>query len=219
MIGPQASPARWTRQPGKIDALHTADLYHSDNPWGLPVIGNAGDLRPDALWPYNVRTRSLRQQAAAVHFYLDDYQIETPWGRPRRALSYVARFGAALTPDYSIWSHWPPALQVFNIYRSRWVGAYWLSQGLTVIPSVSWAGPDSYPYAFAGIRPGSTIAISTVGIKGPEAQAAHLAGWVAMIETLQPSNILIYGRLLADCPIPVDEYPSYWEQRKETATK
>ncbi len=36
--------------------------------------------------------------------------------------------------------------------------------GVTVIPTVSWSTPDSYPFAFAGIATGSVVAVSTVGV-------------------------------------------------------
>jgi hypothetical protein len=125
----------WTKLPGNFDALHAGQLFEADNALGLPVIGNDGAICPARLHPYHIRTRSKTDLGlSAVHFFLDDYQIEVAWTRPNRALSYVSRFQAAITPDFSIWSHWPLALQQWNIYRARWVGAFWLSQGLTVIP-------------------------------------------------------------------------------------
>lgn len=206
---------KWEKPPGKLDALHTGDLFASDNPWGFPTIGNAGHIVPAQLWPYNIRTKSAAiQQAAAVHFYLDDYQFENAWTRPRRALSYVGRFCYGITPDYSIWSHWPATLQLFNTYRSRWVGAVWLQHGQTVIPSVSWAGPDSFQFAFDGIKRGSTVAISTMGIRGPDATKAHITGLDAMLATVQPSNILCYGRMLHDPGVPFVEYPTFWDMKK-----
>lgn len=171
-MNPVRGSNKWSRPPGGLDALHLAHLFDTDNDLGFPTIGNAVHLQPPHLWPYHARTESQQIQAGAVHFYLDDYQFETAWHRPNRALSKVSKFKYAITPDFSIWSHWPKTLQYFNLYRSRWCGAYWLSHGLTVIPCVSWADPP-WDYYFLGIIPHSTIAISTVGIKE---QAHHVAG-------------------------------------------
>jgi hypothetical protein len=158
-----------------------------------------------------MRTESRQAHAGAVHFFLDDYQFETAWHRPSRALGKVAKFAYAITPDFSIWSHWPAALQYYNLYRSRWCGAYWLSHGATVIPAVSWAGPDSYRYTFAGIVAGCTVAISTVGVTIDDPD--HLTGLVAMVETIRPSNILCYGRMLGNPGVPFTEFPTYWQSR------
>ncbi|GIK42365.1 MAG: hypothetical protein BroJett011_61980 [Chloroflexota bacterium] len=205
----------WTKLPGNFDALHTGQIFASDNPLGLPVIGNAGTIRPRRLHPYNIRTRSEKNLGrAAVHFFLDDYQFEVAWTRPSRALSYVQRFSAALTPDFSIWDHWPLAAQQWNTYRNRWIGAYWMSQGLTVIPSVSWAGPESFKFAFAGIKWGSTVAISTVGMRSSQSKGHFIRGFLELIERIGPTLILCYGRMPFESVIEVIEFPTYWEERK-----
>jgi len=209
------SSADWTKKPGNFDALHTAELFASDNALGLPLIGNLGPVRPARLHPYNIRTRSAEALAnSAVHFYLDDYQFEVAWTRPNRALSYVERFSAALTPDFSIWSHWPLAAQQWNTYRNRWAGAFWMSRGLTVIPSISWAGPESFDFAFAGIKTGSTIAVSTVGLKSSLSKGHFINGFMELLERIKPGLILSYGRLPIGCPVEVIEYPTCWEERK-----
>lgn len=208
----------WQKLPGNFDSLHTGQLFEADNALGLPVIGNSGPVCPARLHPYNIRTRSGENLArSAVHFFLDDYQFEISWNRPARALSYVRRFQAAITPDFSIWSHWPLAAQQWNIYRARWVGAYWMSQGLTVIPSVSWAGPESFGFAFAGIKWGSTVAISTVGLKSSQSTGHFIAGYCEMIERIKPALILCYGKMPFEPVVETVEYPTFWEGRKGNA--
>lgn len=207
---------------GKPGPLNTTDLFASNNPWGFPTVGNDGHIEPPQLWPYNINTgRSPAVQQAAVHFYFDDGQFESAWSNPRRALLYVTRFRWAITPAFSICSHWPTSLQLFNTYRSRWVGAYWRQYNQMVIPAVRWAGPASLQFAFDGIKRGSTVAISTVGVKGTEATKDHVRGLEAMLATVQPSNVLCYGRMLydtghmlGDIGIPVTEYPTYWEMKR-----
>ncbi|NJN95676.1 MAG: DUF4417 domain-containing protein [Anaerolineales bacterium] len=209
----------WQKLPGNIDALHTRQIFETDNALGLPVIGNAGPIRPDRLHPYNQRTRSTdKLNRSAVHFFLDDYQFEVAWNRPNRALSYVRRFDVAITPDFSIWSHWPLALQQWNTYRNRWIGAFWISEGLTVIPSVSWAGPKSFDFAFAGILRNSTVAISTVGCNvNAKSRGNFIDGYCEMIERLTPTLVLCYGRMPFESIVETIEYPTFWEERKAYA--
>jgi hypothetical protein len=86
-----------------------------------------------------------------------------------------------------------------------------------VIPTVSWSTPDSYPFAFAGITPGSTVAVSTVGIvRDAEARALFIDGYAAMLDSIRPARVLVYGRPLATCSVgdvPVRVYPSRWADR------
>jgi hypothetical protein len=56
-----------------------------------------------------------------VHFFLDDARFEGVWHRPHAALPGLARFGAALTPDFSLYAGWPLALQLWNTYRNALV--------------------------------------------------------------------------------------------------
>ena len=77
-----------------------------------------------------------------------------------------------------------------------------------------WAGPASLQFAFDGIKRGSTVAISTVGVKGTKATKDHVRGLEAMLATVQPSNVLCYGRMLDDIGVPVTEYPTYWEMKR-----
>ncbi|GAA1564152.1 hypothetical protein GCM10009678_54060 [Actinomadura kijaniata] len=63
------------------------------------------------------------------------------WNKPERALTRLARVGAALTPDFSLWRDVPLVMQLWQVYRARWCGAWLLHHGIQIIPTVSWAGP------------------------------------------------------------------------------
>lgn len=62
------------------------------------------------------------------------------------------------------------------------------------MPTLSWAQPESYAFCFEGVPRHSTVATSTVGVKG---DAGALAVWMDGIrETmrrLKPSRVLFYG--------------------------
>jgi Vilmaviridae nuclease len=151
---------------------------------------------------------------SAVHFFLDDYRFETVWSKPERGLSRCQTVGAALTPDFSLWTDMPVAMQLWQVYRSRWCGAWLLHHGIRVIPTVSWSTPDSYPFAFAGIPTRSVVAVSTVGVvRDRQARALFAAGFTAMVDQLQPSTVLVYGKPPTE-QVPegtvVRCYPSRW---------
>ena len=52
-------------------------------------------------------------------------------------------------------------MQLYNTFRNRWCGAYFASEGMRVIPTVSWGDERSFAFCFEGIPKGSTVAVST----------------------------------------------------------
>lgn len=99
-----------------------------------------------------------------------------------------------LTPDFSLYTDMPIAMQVWNVYRSRLIGQMAQKMGLKVIPTVSWSKEESFDFCFDGLPKNSTLSISTIGVKKNE-NALNLwkLGVGKMIENLQPSRILVYG--------------------------
>ena len=181
---------------------------------------------PDFLIPYrtNVRAKEpLVETEGAVHFFLDDSIFEPAWNRPPKGLQYVSRFGFALSPDFSLYAAFPPVLQMYNVYRNRWVGRFWQERGISVVPSVSWSDESSYDYCFSGIPRGQTVAISTVGVghlgeTGRLRRARELfrAGYEEMVRRIEPELVLLHGEVplerfgIGHSP-PVKSYPSRWQ--------
>ena len=60
----------------------------------------------------------------AVHFFLDDYQFYSLWRNPDRYVDKLSKFRYVLTPDFSTYTDFPKAIQIYNHYRKHWVGAY-----------------------------------------------------------------------------------------------
>ena len=119
------------------------------------------------------------------------------WNYPDRYLPILDRFKFVLSPDFSPYSNMPRALKIYNVYRNRWCGRFWQDNGITVIPTVTWSDADSLQYCLDGIPKHSTIAISTMG-EGRWAKWQSLRNnWDFVIDTLQPEQILLYGKDLS----------------------
>ena len=85
-------------------------------------------------------------------------------------------------------------MKIWNIYRSRQIGAYYQSKGITVIPTISWAEKETFSFCFKGIEQGSVVAVSTIGVKESEkAYNIWRDGMDEMIKQIKPSVILVYG--------------------------
>ena len=208
---------RWQSKPGRFDALHALELFPSDNELGIPCLAHAPVERvPAWLAPYRTRIRANDPpDDGAVHFFLDDYRFETVWSRPRKALEALAPYTTLLSPDFSLYREWPLALQIFNTYRNRWCGAFWLSRGFRVIPTVSWSTAESYAFCFLGLPRRSVVAVSAVGVGLDRPLEGYLfrEGFREMVARLEPTVALSYGPLPAGCRelVEVVEYPTRWE--------
>ena len=217
MFGTRTSH-NWDDQPGKFDVLNLRMTFPSSNGNGIP------DLQPSDFVPANLAAWNAprhRDYAAisggALHFFLDDYRFETVWSSPERLLPRVLAVGASLTPDFSLWRGMPRPAQVWNVYRSRWCGAYWQANGVEVIPTACWGAADTFDFCFDGIPANSTVAVSSVGISSEVDQALFRAGIEELIRRTDPKLLLAYGQLRfcdgIDLP-DVREYPTFWDRRR-----
>lgn len=59
-----------------------------------------------------------------VHFFLYDYNFEKIWKDPAPFVELLRPYRGVLTPDFSIYTEMPPAIQLYNTFRNRWCGAY-----------------------------------------------------------------------------------------------
>jgi hypothetical protein len=213
------SSHRWRVRPGGFDTVHATEQFPTDgNPYDIPTVRRAPfSHAPDWLVPY--RTRVKDPHNGGIHFFLDDYRFESVWGHPTKALRALLSCNmVVLTPDFSLFPDWPIAIQIWNTYRNRWTGAKWQSEGLRVIPTLSWSTPQSYAFAFAGVETRSLVAISTLGLRRNNWNLFE-PGYRAMIQQLQPSQILCYGRLKPELErlANVQFYQTRWDTTRRRA--
>jgi hypothetical protein len=200
--------------PGNFDVLNTRALYESSNQWGIPDLPRS-NWEPERLLAYNDRHGTANPAPnSGVHFFLDDYRFETLWTKPTRPLTRLQRVGIAMTPDFSMWANMPRVMQIWQVYRARWCGAWMVQHGIKIIPTVGWADQASFEFCFEGIAPGSTVAISAVGVhRNKDAHLNFALGVSEMMERVQPDKVLVYGKLPAI--VDYDEqlfrfYPTRW---------
>jgi hypothetical protein len=226
----------WSEWPGGFDTVNTRTLYPTNNRFQIPCLAPPPPALltetelPERLIPYRVRIRNpLVAARCALHGFRDDYRLEALWSRPLKTIGGLKPFGSVLTPDFSLYRDWPYAVQLWNTYRSRWLGAWWQEQGLRVIPTVSWSSPQSYEFCFLGLPQNSVVAIASVMIKRDRV-ACRLFSWgfEAMLRALQPQLILCYGslpdpalaRLAEQSPhsATIVSYPFQWEENRPNFT-
>ena len=160
--------------------------------WQMPVIKNNGYI-PEDLIGFNY-AKTSEDKNVGIHFYVDDYQFERTWNAPEKYVEVLMEYDCILSPDFSLYMDMPMPMKIWNIYRSRFIGAYYQSKGLRVIPTISWAEKETFAFCFKGIPKGSIVSISTIGVKkDEEALQIWKDGVAEMIKQIEPSAILIYG--------------------------
>lgn len=129
-----------------------------------------------------------------IHFFIDDYQFMRLWKNPDAYLPMLQQFQAVCTPDFSTYTDFPKAIQVYNHYRKHWLGAYWQEHSVKVIPTISWSDETSFEWCFDGEPIGGMVAVSSVGTQGNKMSARLFeAGYQEMKRRLKPELIVMYG--------------------------
>ena len=155
-----------------------------------------------------------------AHFYYDDFKFIKAWRQPDEYVENLKRFKAVIAPDFSLYTDFPVALQILSCYRRQWVGAYWQSLGIDVIPDVVWGEEESYWFCFDGIPKHSTVAVSSVGVKrdrtwNGEADNLFKKGYDEMLKRLEPTTILFYGDMIDGLEGNIIRIPSFYAQRRQ----
>ena len=151
------------------------------------------DYVPNGLIGFNEMLTSKATEKG-VHFFVDDYQFERIWNKPMEYLERLFEFDCMLTPDFSLYTEMPIAMQIWNTYRSRLIGQMAQRLGMIVIPTVSWCREDSFEFCFDGIPKNSTVSVSTLGVKEQDYNfQLWTEGMDELIKRKQPSRILVYG--------------------------
>lgn len=132
-----------------------------------------------------------------VHFFLYDYRFERVWKNPDNDIEKLKRYRAVLSPDFSMYLEMAPVMQLYNVFRNRWCGAYWASKGIRVIPSVNWGDKSTFDFCFAGIEKGSTVAVSTYMASESDHHEAQkewfMTGYNEMLRQIEPERIICYN--------------------------
>lgn len=140
-----------------------------------------------------------------VHFFVDDYRFSGIYNNPERTLNRYSQYRFLLTPDFSTYAEMDLWRQLESVAKNRWVGAYWQSEGLTVIPTVSWSDARSFEFCFDGIERNGIVAVGMIGCK--HSRLGFMRGYNEMLERLQPKKIIVFGTPFPEMEgsiIPID---------------
>lgn len=164
-------------------------------PYSIPEI-EPTEINTDNLQliPFNYAKTTKDKSGKGCHFFLDDYQFVRLWNDADRYVPILSGFDFVLSPDFSMYTDMPPAMQIYNHYRKHWLAAYWQQHGIKVIPTICWSDEDSFRWCFDGEPTHSIVAVSSVGcLKQRGALDGFMAGYNEMLRRLEPSKVIFYG--------------------------
>lgn len=173
--------------------------FDSFGKWNIPIIRKDElDLTTVNIISYtDIKANDIDEnKQKGVHFYIDDYRMDGVYNNPKRSIDRLSQYKFVITPDYSLYRDLPRAIQLCNVFRSRWCGAYWQSRGMTVVPSISWGDSTSFDFCFDGIEEGSIVAVGTIGCK--RSKLAFMLGYNEMLKRVKPSAVICFGMPFAE---------------------
>ena len=205
---------------GDINKLNTNFLFETDNEYGFPIVKSSEDFRATDLIPFNLsKKKKAEDKDKAVHFFLDDYKFEQVWTSPTKYIKLFEYYGNILSPTFSVWDNQPYALNLFNIYRSRWCVRFFQEMGINVLVDVRWSDKKSYDMCFSGREKGSPVIVNTVGTKQLVNRKMFVDGFEEMLRVVEPSKLYVYGEYM---PLHFDKYfdeviyfESFWKKQRD----
>lgn len=190
-------------------------IYAGTGEYRIPVI--APENYAGCEWiGFNYINSEPDKEKKGIHFFLDDYQFIRLWTDPDKYMDKLRQFAYVMSPDFSMYTDFPKALQIYNHYRKHWLAAYWQEHGIKVIPTICWSGRESFGWCFDGEPMHSTVAISSVGTQNStERKRKFLEGYEEMVRRLEPAQIIFYGRVPEECKgniVRVKAFSEKWNE-------
>ena len=163
--------------------------------WNIPIVRkNSIHLEKINLLACSdtKKNDSEYKKQFGVHFFVDDYRFDGIYRNPEKTLKKYSQYKFLLTPDFSLYANMPLWLQLSNVAKNRWVGAYWQSKGLNVIPTISWSTAQSFKFCFDGVEKNSIVAVGMIGSKRNN-HFEFMMGYEKMLEYINPEAIICFG--------------------------
>ena len=177
---------------------HMCETMDGTGPYDIPIIVGES-YEPCDFVGFDKMNVCKDPENTCIHFFRDDYMFERVWRKPDYYLDQFRRFNAVLSPDFSMYTDWPVAGQIFNHFKKHWIAAKMQKMGIRVYPTISWSDQSSYAWCFDGEPKRATVCVSSVGaLRDPIAKKLFLSGYHAMMERLEPETVIFYGLVPAE---------------------
>ena len=190
-------------------------IYDGTGFYQIPKL-NPAQFEQCDLIGFNYAASCRDRKSKGIHFFLDDYQFIRLWSNVDQYIPMLQQFKYVLTPDFSLYTDFPKALQIYNHYRKHWLGAYMQEQGINVIPTIGWSDKDSFDWCFDGEPMQSCVAVSSVGcMKNRASRELFVTGYYEIVNRLKPTQIIFYGNVPDECKGNIVRIKQFGDKFKE----
>lgn len=190
-------------------------IFEGIGEYGIPEIKVTTYNQCDFI-PFNYAVGCKDRSGRGCHFFIDDYQLQRLWHQPDKYINMLKDFKYVTSPDFSTYTDFPKALQIYNHFRKHWIGAYMQLHGINVIPTISWSTPDSFEWCFDGEPIGGVVAVSSVGVMNSnERTELFMNGYREMMKRLEPETVLFYGAVPEGCEGNILRLKAFSEAMRE----
>ena len=172
----------------------------------IPMVSAPSSITiPTGFTPFTRREKALGTDDA-ICFFEKDPKFAEVLIDPAAYIEDFRRFRCLLPTDCSLYIDAPLAAQIINLYRSRAIASYYQRNGCNVYPMARWGNEYTYTtayfperIAFLGLPKHSITCIGTYGCINSRIEKYHFRhGLEAMLDTLDPEVVLVYGAMPND---------------------
>lgn len=192
---------------GCVDVFHASILQNAkyEGKYEIPVLREEHTV-PQRLITFSKAMTERKDFHQWVCFYEDDFMFERIWNNPSRYVLQLSKFDGVISPDFSVYYDMPYAMQVWNIFRGRAIGAWLQEQGIKVIPNIRFGDERTFDCCCAGVPKHSVISIGTLGcVKVKTYRETFEQGIAYTVKRLRPETVVIYGTV----PKTILQYEKY----------
>ena len=185
------------------DTVHMRQYYkvpESNTPFGIPQMIfqqiNPADVK-QIIGVGNIGKKidAETKKDTWVHFFTDDFRFEKYWNKPWDGLKVLQQYAGCTMPDFSMYADWPLAINMWQVYRTNWLGRFWQEHGVKVIPVVRGQMTKAHEaeYTLAGHPKGMPFSIMHFTNRTPESDASYYDGLRRAIQIIEPEWILVFS--------------------------
>ena len=184
-----------------------------DGIFEIPIIKRPKKIIiPNKLVPFS-KMEKADKKTFAVCEYENDSEFKDILINPNEYVEILKQYQGFISPDCSVYRDMPLAAQITNIYRNRAIGYFFQKHGVYVIPCVRWGDERTYTtkflpekIAFLGVEKNSIVSVGSYGqLKDRVNRYYFEAGLDSMVETLEPQQVLVYGKIPSEV---INKYPN-----------
>ena len=185
--------------------------------YDIPEILPVSDIPDVEEWiEFDKMLKEEHPENKGVHFFEHDYKFERIWNNTDAYIEKLKRFAVVCAPEFSTYGDMPFCLQLFNHYRKHWVARYLQEAGVNVIATISAnPTPKSDEYFLEGEPHNGVVIFPSTWCGNKDVEEGRKKHLKMIVEELQPTKLLIYGKTFDWMPDSVIRVPTINEYLKQ----